>query len=176
MAGCCVFLGSYAIDLKPEDLRMKLLASLAIFLAVFLVFRAKGAESAAFDPLTKLPLPSGTAALVLENNPNRIDDVPVCRSNGTMNLYMPRSGTVGAALRWYADHLPGFIHVHGFGSGRSQDTFYNSAGTLLVSITGMPAKEGQDTDVYSVMYSSIQPGVESATIAGMNIQKVVCPK
>lgn len=92
-----------------------------------------------------------------------------------MNSYTGRSGTVSAAVAWYASHLSGFKHLHGMGSGRSQDAFYNAAGTLMVGITGKPGPEGQDTPVYSVTYPTIQPGVSEKVIAGLNTQKLVCP-
>jgi hypothetical protein len=138
-------------------------------------FSVKSADDASTEPLTKLPLPTATAPLQLYDNPNRIDDVPVCKSKSTMNFYTGRSGTVSAAVTWYTSHLSGFKHVHGIGSDRSQDTFYNATGTLIVSITGMPGKEGQDTKVYSIIYGTILPGASDKVIAGMNIQKVVCP-
>jgi hypothetical protein len=144
-------------------------------LAIVFGVRAGSADGVATDELTKLPLPTAGASLLLYDNPNKIDDVPVCKSKSTMNFYSGRSGTVSAAVNWYASHLPGFRHVHGIGSGRSQDTFYNASGTLIVGITGEPGKEGQDTKVYSVIYGTIQPGVADRVIAGMNIQKVVCP-
>jgi hypothetical protein len=155
---------------------MKSLRLAVGFITIGLSLRAESAESGA-DSLTKLPLPLPVAgqALSLIDNPNKIDDVPVCKSNATMNFYTARSGTVSSAIAWYANHLPGFKHVHGMGSGRSQDTFYNASGTLIVSITGMPGKEGQDTSVYSIIYGTIQPGASEKVIAGMNIQKVVCP-
>ena len=80
-----------------------------------------------------------------------------------------------AAVTWYTSHLSGFKHVHGIGSDRSQDTFYNSTGTLIVSITGMLGKEGQDTKVYSIICGTILRGASDKVIAGMNIPKVVCP-
>jgi hypothetical protein len=136
---------------------------------------AKSADGVGLDPLTKLPLPLAGAPVLLYDNPNEIDDVPVCKSHSAMNFYTGRSGTVSAAVAWYASHLSGFKHVHGIGSGRSQDTFYNAAGTLIVGITGKPGQEGQDTPVHSIIYGTIQPGVSDKVIAGMNIQKIVCP-
>jgi hypothetical protein len=150
--------------------KLPLIGLLAVLLAL-----GAGAVGVAIDPLTKLPLPAPDAPLQLFENPNTIDDVPVCNSKSAMNFYTGRSGTVLAAVTWYANHLSGFKHIHGFGSGRSQDTFYNAAGTLIVGITGRPGKEGQDTPVYSVIYGTIQPGVSDKVIAGMNVQKIVCP-
>jgi hypothetical protein len=91
-----------------------------------------------------------------------------------MIFYTARSGMVSAAVSWYAAHLSGFKHVHGMGSGRSQDTFYNAGGTLIVSITGEPGAEGQDTKVQAVIYGTIQPGVTDKVITGMNSQTTVC--
>lgn len=45
------------------------------------------------------------------------------------------------------------------------------AGTMMVSITGRPAAQGQNTDVYSIIHSMIQPGVSEKVVIGMNIQK-----
>ncbi|HEY2683126.1 MAG TPA: hypothetical protein VGI93_06440 [Steroidobacteraceae bacterium] len=155
-------------------MQIKPLPILAGLLAISLAICAVGAEGAA-DSLTKLPLPMAGAPLALFDNPNRLDAVPVCKSSSTMNFYSARSGTVSAAVSWYAAHLSGFKHVHGMGSGRSQDTFYNAGGTLIVSITGEPSAEGQDTKVYSVIYGTIQPGVTDKVIAAMNSQTAACP-
>jgi hypothetical protein len=136
---------------------MKLPFVLVTLLAVVLSVRAESAGGVATDPLTKLALPTAGTPLQLYDNPNTIDDVPVRKSKSTMNFHTGRSGTVSAAVTWYTSHLSGFKHVHGVGSGRSQDTFYNATGTLIVSITGMAGKEGQDTNVYSIIYGTIQP-------------------
>jgi hypothetical protein len=153
---------------------MKTTSIFAGAIVAILSLRATGAGNGT-DPVTKLPLPSSGAPLALFDNPNRMDDVPVCKSTSVMNFYSVRTGMVSAAVAWYAAQLPGFKHVHGMGSGRSQDTFYNPAGTLIVAITGSPGAEGQDTKAYSVIYGTIQPGAGDKVIAGMNIQKVVCP-
>jgi hypothetical protein len=154
---------------------MKIISLLTGVAYLGFALSARSADPVGDDPLTKLPLPTTGAPLTLFGNPHKIDDVPVCKSKGTMNMYSGHTGNVSDAIYWYASHLAGFKRVHGFGSGRSQDTFYNPAGTLMVSITGHPGKEGQDTKVYSVIYSTIQPGASEKVIAGMNIQKVVCP-
>lgn len=154
---------------------MKAFALFSAFIALSTGSLALSADNG-MDPVTKLPLPSTGAPLVLYSDPTKLDDVPVCKSNSTMNMYSVRSGTVKVALAWYASHLAGFKHVHGTGSGRSQDTYYNATGTLIVSITGEPGTEGQDVKVYSIIYGVIKPGVSDDVIAGMNVQKVVCPK
>lgn len=143
-------------------------------MSAFLTLEVQSANSS-LDSLTRLPLPAAGAPVALYPNPSRLDDVPVCSSKSVMNLYSVQTGTVKAANEWYAIHLSGFKHVHGMGSGRSQDSYYNRNGTLVISITGKPAAEGVDTKVYSIIYALITPGVSDKVIAGMNIQKVVCP-
>ena len=133
------------------------------------------ADTALTDPLTKLPLPGVVGSLQVVGGPMSLPDVPVCKSMGQMNFYTGVKGKVDAAIAWYAANLKGFQHTHGYGSGRSQDTFYDASGTLMVSITGKPAADGQNTDVYSIIYGTIKPGVSGQVIAGMNVQKVVCP-
>jgi len=126
------------------------------------------------DPLTSLPKPIDTT-VKLGTQPMKIDDTPVCKSMMQMDFYTAQGGKVDAALAWYSDQLKGFKHTHGYGSGRSQDTFYNATGTLMVSITGNEAKEGENTAVYSIIYATIKPGVSEKAIAGLNVQKAVCP-
>jgi hypothetical protein len=82
---------------------------------------------------------------------------------------------VDAVLAWYAPRLSGFRKTHGYAAGRSQDTFYNADGTVIVSVTGEPGKEGENTNAYSVLYAKFQPGLSEKTIVEMNIQKVTCP-
>jgi hypothetical protein len=103
-----------------------------------------------------------------------IPDVPMCKSTAQMNFYTARSGKVDVVIAWYLETLKGFKHTHGYGSGRSQDTFYNAAGTLMVSITSKPAAQGRNADVYSIIYTTIHPGVSEKVIVGTNIQKVDC--
>jgi hypothetical protein len=153
---------------------MKSLSPVAALLIGALSFPAQSADSNV-EPLTKLAFPSAGAPITFYNDPNRMDDVPVCKSSAIMVLYTARTGTVSEAVAWYTSHLPGFKHIHGMGSGRSQDAFYNSDGTLVVSITGEPGPEGQDPKVGSVLYGAIKPGVSDKVMAGLNSQKLVCP-
>lgn len=131
-----------------------------------------GAQSPTTDSLTSLPLPDSPLNL---GEPMKLDGTQVCRSTMQANFYTPPAGKVDAALAWYQAHLNGFKHTHAYWSGRSQDTFYNSGGTLLVSVTGNPAKDGQNTDLHSVLYAKIQPGFAERTIMSLNAQKVICP-
>jgi hypothetical protein len=151
-------------------MKFKVGIAVAILTASF----ASLASTVDTDSLTKLPLPSADGAFGIGRNPMKLN-VPVCKSTAQMNFYTGASGKVDAAVAWYGSHLAGFKHTHGYGSGRSQDTYYNATGTLMVSITGIPAQEGENTRVYSVIYSAIMPGVSERAIVGMNIQKVVCP-
>jgi hypothetical protein len=132
------------------------------------------AAEPATDPLTGLPMPIGTT-VKLGSQPMKLDDTPLCKSMMQMDFYRTQGGNVDAALAWYSDRLKGFKHTHGYGSGRSQDSFYNATGTMMVSITGNEAKDGENTAVYSIIYATIKPGVSEKAIAGLNVQKVVCP-
>ena len=153
---------------------MKLIIGAGLLLSGIVAAGFVVAAGTAGDSLTGLPLPS-ESSLNIPRGPTKLPDVPVCKSKAQMNFYTPGSGKVDAAVAWYASHLAGFKHTHGYGSGRSQDTFYNAQGTLIVSITGNPAPEGQNSDVYSIIYGKIAPGVSDKAIAGMNVQKQVCP-
>jgi len=135
---------------------------------------AAGGQSAATDPLTHLPLPAADAALNL-GEALKLDATQVCKSTMQANFYRPTGGKVDAALAWYTANLNRFKHTHAYWSGRSQDTFYSTDGTLMVSVTGTPAKEGQNTDLFSVLYAKIQPGFAEKTIMSLNAQKVICP-
>jgi hypothetical protein len=128
------------------------------------------------DPLTGLPLyPATDSRLHLGNEPTRLPDSNVCKSKMQADFYSIYDAQVDSTLSWYAAHLPGFKKTHAFASDRSQDTFYNSEGTLVVSVTGSVGKPGDNTDTYSVVYSRFQPGLAEKTIIGVNQQKIVCP-
>jgi hypothetical protein len=153
--------------MKSATVLMAVCASLAAMCAA-------GGQSAATDPLTLLPLPPADAALNL-GEAMKLDATQVCKSTMRANFYTPAGGKVDAALAWYTANLHGFKHTHAYWSGRSQDTFYNADGTLMVSVTGTPAKQGQNADLYSVLYAKIQPGFAEKTIMSLNAQKVICP-
>jgi hypothetical protein len=134
---------------------------------------AESTASSAVDSLTNLPLPAGDTLQLGEAT--KLQATSICASKMQADFFTPSGGKVDAALAWYAAHLNAFKRTHGYWSGRSQDTFYNAAGTLIVSVTGMPAKEGMIADVYSVLYARIQPGLAEKTILSLNAPKVVCP-
>jgi hypothetical protein len=128
------------------------------------------------DPLTGLPLiPATDSRLHLGNDPTAIPDSQICKSKMQAEFYSVFDTKVDATLAWYASRLSGFKKTHGYAAGRSQDTFYNGDGTIIVSVTGEPGKEGVNTDAYSVLYAKFQPGLSEKTIVGMNSQKITCP-
>jgi hypothetical protein len=121
------------------------------------------------DVLTGLPLFPGSGA------PVKIPGARWCKSAMQANFYKVSDSTVMAAAAWYASHLRGFKKTHAYASGRWDDTFYNSSGTLFVLIMGNPGTEGENTQTYAVTYYRVQPGVSERSIIGLNQQKVVCP-
>ena len=46
---------------------------------------------------------------------------------------------------------------------------------LVVSVTGSPGKDGENTDAYSVVYARFQPGLSERAVITLNQQKDVCP-
>jgi hypothetical protein len=128
------------------------------------------------DPLTGLPLiPATDSRLHLGNEPTKLPDTTMCKSKMQTDFYSVFDTKVSATLSWYAARLPGFKKTHGYASGRSQDTFYNAGGTIIVAITGDPGQDGEDTGAYGMVYAKFQPGLPEKTIISINIQKVVCP-
>ncbi len=97
-----------------------------------------------------------------------------CKSKMQTDFYSLFHTKVDAALAWYGAHLPGFKKVHGYANNRSQDYFYNTDHTLVVSITGQPAADGQNTDGYSVSYLRFQPPLSEKAMVSMATGKVVC--
>jgi hypothetical protein len=134
-----------------------------------------GSATLTTDPLTNLPLdPATESSLHLGNEPTRLPDSQICKSKMQTDFYSLFDVKVSVTLAWYASHLPGFRKTHGYAAGRSQDTFYNADGTIIVSVTGEPGRDGEDEDGYSVLYARFQPGLSEKTIQGMNQQKIVC--
>jgi hypothetical protein len=175
-----------ATEQNPMDLVWESLAcmrticcvvGLVGMLILSFVFTARGGTKLlTTDPLTGLPLhPATDSRLHLGNEPTRLPESQVCKSKMQADFYSVFDSKVNATLRWYEVHLPGFKKTHAYAANRSQDTFYKSDGTFLVSVTGSPGKEGENTDTYSVLYAYFQPGLSEKTIVGLNQQKVVCP-
>jgi len=63
---------------------------------------------------------------------------------------------------------------HHIGTEGSRDTFYNSAGTIMVAITADPGADGQNVDTHSVAYYKMQPGLSEKTILGSLSEKLTC--
>lgn len=127
------------------------------------------------DPLTSLPLyPETDSRLHLGNEPTRLPDSQYCKSKMQTDFYVVYDSKVNTTLAWYASQLRGFHKVHAYANHRSQDTFYNSDDTLIVSVTGEPGNDGENTDTHGIVYARFQPGLQEKTILGMNQQKVVC--
>lgn len=126
------------------------------------------------DPLTGLPIIPTPDRPHLGNAPTVLPDTEICNSNAKMNLYPTIGLQVDATVVWYTEKLPGFKRTHAWASGRSQDTFYKPDGTVMVSITGKPAANGQNTDVYALIYGKFAPAISEKAIIGMNTQNVVC--
>jgi hypothetical protein len=127
------------------------------------------------DPLTGIPVyPATDSRLHLGNEPTVLPESTVCKSKMQADFYSIYDSKVDATIAWYGGHLPGFKKTHAFAANRSQDTFYKPDGTLAVSVTGSPGKDGENTDAYSVVYARFQPGLSERAVITLNQQKVVC--
>jgi hypothetical protein len=125
------------------------------------------------DSLTGLPLPDASSGMKLYE-PMKLDPVQVCKSTQTTNFYTVDAAKTSAAIAWYGAHLKGFRHVHGYGAGRTQDEFVNADGTLLVGVTGSPAPDGVDTEVYAIVYATLKPGASEQVLRGLMSQHLSC--
>ncbi len=144
-------------------------------LAITLTARG-GPKLLTSDPLTGLPLyPATDSRLHLGNEPTVLPESTVCKSKMQANFYSIYDSKVDVTVAWYSARLSGFKKTHAYAADRSQDTFYKPDGTLVVSITGSPGKDGENTDAYSVVYARFQPGLSQRAVITLNQQKVVCP-
>lgn len=146
---------------------MKQVLKLAAMLA-FSFSALAGSAPATTDALTKLPLISSADSLM------QLPDTQMCKSKMQTDFYSMKSGKLNATIAWYTAHLSGFHKTHAYGVDRSQDTFYNADGTVIVSISGVPGKNGEDVDVHSIIYARIQPGLSEKEIVGVNAGHLVC--
>ena len=148
----------------------------AILALSFALLARGGTKLLTTDPLTGLPLhPATDSRLHLGNEPTQLPESQVCKSKMQMDFYSVYDSKVNATLAWCDAHLPGFKKTHAYAANRSQDTYYKADGTLMVSVTGSPGKDGENMDTYSVLYSRLQPGLPEKTIVALNQQRVVCP-
>jgi hypothetical protein len=127
------------------------------------------------DPLTGLPIVPSPDRIHLGNEPTVLPETKICKSDAQMNFYSPNGIQVDATVEWYAGQLHEFKKTHAWANRRSQDTFYKPDGTVIVSITGEPGADGQNTDVHGIVYGKFEPAITEKTILGMNSQKIVCP-
>ena len=126
------------------------------------------------DPLTQLPLdPASNSRLNLGNAPTAMHPATICKSSMKANLYSVYA-SVNETNAWYMAHLKDLKHAHGYSDGRSRDAFYNSGGTIVVTVTGEPGKDGQNVDTHAVVYYTFQPGLLEKTILAMLNEKIVC--
>ncbi len=151
--------------------------NLVVALIVSFVLTATGGTKLlTTDPLTGLPLhPATDSRLHLGNKPTQLPESQVCNSKMQVDFYSIYDSKVNATIAWYDAHMPGFKKTHAYAANRSQDTYYTTDGTVLVSVTGSPGKEGENMDTYSVLYARLQPGLAEKTIIALNQQRVVCP-
>jgi len=152
---------------------MKLFRALTMMIGLGFALSA-GAATLTTDPLTGLPLDPATDSRHLGNEPIRMHDSQFCKSKMQGEFYSGVDSKVDATVAWYAAHLAGFHKAHAYAGGRSQDSFYNDTGTLVVFVTGSPGKEGENTDAYAVTYYRLEPGLPAKTILSFTQQKVTC--
>jgi hypothetical protein len=143
---------------------------------LYLAFTLSAAsKTLTIDSLTGLPIIPMPDPLQPGNEPTKLPDGRICKSKMQSDFYSPNSIRVDATRAWYSAHLSDFKVTHGYASGRSQSTFYNADGSLIVSVTGSPGKEEENTETFGIVYAKFQPGIAEKTILGMNLQKIVCP-
>jgi hypothetical protein len=126
------------------------------------------------DPITGLPLdPATNSRLNLGNEPTRLPISNLCKSQVSAEFYNVYE-SFQETVAWYSVHLKGLKHAHGYSGGRSRDTFYDSTGTIMVTITADPGTDGQKVDTHSVAYYKMQPGLSEKTIIGSLSEKLTC--
>src|SRR5271155_2893265 len=159
---------------QSRNMKRSLILTIALVFCLMLI-ASGNTKLLTADPLTNLPLyPATDSRLHLGNEPPRLPESNVCGSKMQADFYSVYDSKVDATLGWYGAHLSGFKRTHAYAANRSQDTFYNSEGTLAVSVTGSSGKTDENTETYSVVYSRFQPALPEKAIIGINQQKVIC--
>jgi hypothetical protein len=154
----------------------KMSIAVALLATAFTLTASGGPKLLTSDPLTGLPLyPATDSRLHLGNQPTVLPESTVCKSKMQADFYSIYDSKVDVTLAWYSARLSGFKKTHAYAADRSQDTFYKPDGTLVVSVTGSPGKDGENTDSYSVVYARFQPGLSERAVITLNQQKTVCP-
>jgi hypothetical protein len=125
------------------------------------------------DPITGPLDPATNSRLNLGNEPTQVPISNICKSHVSAEFYNVYA-SFQETVAWYSAHLKNLKHAHGYGGGRSRDTFYDSAGTIMVTITAEPGADGQNVDTHSVAYYKMQPGLSEKTIIGSLSEKLTC--
>jgi len=156
--------------------------------ATVLALCVAGAYGQAKDPVTGLPVIPAAETIVqgksLGLQPSDLPGTQVRKSKMKGDFYTlssvdviaktVRAVKVSSVVEWYAAHLSGFKKSQGYAGGRAQIAFYNSSGTRVILITGDNARQGEDTNAYSVSYQRFDPGIYEKTIASLTRGKIVC--
>jgi hypothetical protein len=135
---------------------------------------AANAANLTKDPLTGLPLDPAYDPRHFGTQPIKIPDSQICKSKMQADFYTIVDAKLNTTTAWYIAHLLGFHNVHQYVDNRSQDKFYNDAGTLMVLVLGAIGKEGESVDAYGVTYYSFQPGLPAKASASFGQHKMVC--
>jgi len=146
---------------------LMMLASLSVVLSA-------GNTILTTDPLTGLPIdPKSDLGLGLGNAPVKMDDQQICKSKMQANHYSVFD-KVDPTVAWYAAHLTGFHKSHTYYRNRTQNAFYNDAGTLVVIVVGELGKDGENVGTHAVTYYRFQPGLSAKTIVSFGTQNLDC--
>jgi hypothetical protein len=143
-----------------------------LLLGFGLAISAESASTEKTDPLTGLPLYS---AIAEGAGPIKLPEIRICKSKMEANRYTVHDAKMDATLAWCVAHLQGFKQTHAYSNGRSQNAFYNADGTLLVSVTSIPGKPGENSRTGSISYKKFTPGISEKTILSVKDQNIVCP-
>ena len=154
---------------------MQSFPKILILVLVAPVFVAAAKKTLANDPLTGLPLISWPDRLGIGNAPMRLDETTICKSKMQTDFYTPNGINVAATVSWYGSKLSGLKKIHGNVRNRSQDIFYKTDGSVIVSIAGTTGKDGEDTPVHGIVYETFQPALSEKTVVAMNTENIVCP-
>ena len=158
--------------MQIRNMKPSIILAIAAF-SFYLVIAGGNTKLLTVDSLTNLTLdPATDSPLHLGNDPTRLPESNVCGSKMQADFYTIYDSKVDVTLLSYAAHLPGFKRTHAYAATRSQDTFYNSEGTLAVSVTGSSGKADENTETYLVVYSRFQPALTEKEIIGLNQQKL----